>query len=40
MATWKRGDRVVHGNKELIREARTQRPMSMRFGSSLSRTVA
>ena len=30
----KRGDRVVHGNKELIREAWTQRSMSMRFRSA------
>jgi len=36
----KRGDRVVHGNKELIREAWTQRSMSMRIESSLSRTAA
>jgi hypothetical protein len=36
----KRGDRVVHGNKELIREAWTQRSMSMRFRSALSKIVA
>ena len=35
----KRGDRVVHGNKELIRKAWTQGPVSMWFRASLSRTV-
>ena len=36
----KRGDRVVHGDKELIREARTQRPVPMRVRSSLSKVAA
>jgi hypothetical protein len=36
----KRGDRVVHGNKELIRKAWTDGPVSVWFGTSLSRTAA
>ena len=36
----KRGDRVVHGNKELIREAWSQRSMSVWVGPPVSRTVA
>lgn len=35
----KRGDRVVHGDKEFIREARSQRPLSMRIWTPLSRRV-
>ena len=36
----KRGERIVHGNKELIREAWTKGPVSMWFGTTLSRTAA
>jgi hypothetical protein len=36
----KRGDRVVHGNKELIRKAWTEGSVSMWFGTPLLRTVA
>jgi hypothetical protein len=36
----KRGDRIVHGNKELIRKAWTKGPVSMWFGATLSRTAA
>jgi hypothetical protein len=36
----KRGDRVVHGDKELIRKAWAQRSMSVWIGAPLSRTVA
>jgi hypothetical protein len=35
----KRGDRVVHGDKELIREAGTTGSLSMRFWAPLSRTA-
>jgi hypothetical protein len=35
----KRGDRVVNCNKELIRKAWTQGPVSMWFRASLSKTV-
>jgi hypothetical protein len=36
----KRGDRIVHGDKELIREARAKGPVSMWLGTTLSRTAA
>jgi len=35
----KRGDRVVHGNKELIRKAWTEGSVPMWFWTPLSRTV-
>jgi hypothetical protein len=31
----KRGNRVVHGDKELIRKARTQRPVSVRINQAV-----
>jgi hypothetical protein len=31
----KRGARVVHGNKELIRKARPQRPLPLRFNKTI-----
>jgi hypothetical protein len=36
----KRGDRVVHGDKEFIREAWAAGPLSMRIRTPLSRNVA
>jgi hypothetical protein len=36
----RKGDRVVHGNKELIREARAQRSVSVRLREVVSRTAA
>jgi len=36
----KRGDRVVHGDKELIRETRPQRSVPVRQREVVSRTVA
>jgi hypothetical protein len=36
----KRGDRVVHGNKEFIRETGSQRSLPVRVGTTLSRSAA
>jgi hypothetical protein len=36
----KRGDRIVHGDKELIRKAWAKGPVSMWLGTTLSRTAA
>jgi hypothetical protein len=36
----KRGDRVVHGDKEFIRETRARGPLPMRVWSALSRSAA
>lgn len=36
----KKGYRVVHGSKELIRETRSQRSLSLWFREVVSRTVA
>jgi hypothetical protein len=36
----KRGQRIVHGDKELIREAGSQRPMSMPVREVVSRSAA
>jgi len=36
----KKGDRVVHGDKELIRETGPQRPVSVRLSEVVSSTVA
>jgi hypothetical protein len=36
----KKGTRIVHGNKELFREAGTQRSMPLRLREVVSRTVA
>ena len=36
----KRGIRMVHGDKELIRETRTQRSVPMRFREVVLRNVA
>jgi hypothetical protein len=36
----KKGVRIVHGNKELFREAGTQRSMPLRLSEVVSRTAA
>jgi hypothetical protein len=36
----KKGDRVVHGDKELIRETRAQRSVPVRFGALVSGIAA
>jgi hypothetical protein len=36
----KKGDRVVHGDKELIRETRPQRPVPVRLGALVSGIAA